>query len=145
MGERGQRPRKPEMKANLKPIAIAIASITAGATLYSCLAIGIGFYQAIAPRPFDPVKWQAIALGEDDRRYPMVDDLLESGILLNRTRREVLGLLGQPSATLQEAMRSPQWRYRLGTGFGTVGVKHKWLVVEFGDHNTVTQAIVIRE
>ena len=105
------------MTTQIKQTALTLTNMAAGAILYGCLAVGAGIYEAIAPRPFDPVAWQAIAPWEDDRRYPMVEDLLESEILLNRSRREVLGLLGQPSVPLQDALRSPQWRYRVGSGF----------------------------
>ena len=141
----GATPPTKTMAISLKRLALTLISITAGATLYGLLTFGAAVYKAIARRPFDPIQWQTIPPGEVDQRSPMVEDLLESKILLDLTRREVLGLLELPAMTIPQAMRSPQWRYNLGTGFRTVGAKHDWLVIDFGDHGTVTRATVERE
>ena len=68
------------------------------------------FYQPT--RDFDRTLWFA----EKERRFEMKDDLINSGILIDKSRKEVIDLIGAPNFGTTDT-----WHYDLGisgAGFG---------------------------
>ncbi|APY08137.1 hypothetical protein BWZ20_07410 [Winogradskyella sp. J14-2] len=47
-------------------------------------------------KPFDAQKWQSEPL----KRYEMVDDIIESQMLLGKSKSEIIEILGQPDSKL---------------------------------------------
>ena len=64
----------------------------------------------IPKRDFDKEKWMT----DRDKRYEMWDDLVNSDLLKNKRKDEVIDLLGHPG-TARDTTNN--WRYSLG-GFG---------------------------
>ena len=58
-----------------------------------CVAVPVGNYLLYSTRPFDADRWQR---GDSRQRARMVADLRFSGILLGKSRNEVVELLGPP-------------------------------------------------
>lgn len=58
---------------------------------------------------FDEVEWKNLPT----QRYEMVDNLIESQVLNNMTKTEVIGLLGKPSS--RSVIEKDIFLYKLGT------------------------------
>ena len=91
--------------------------------------------------PFDSSRWQA-ARGADHtdyRRQGMVDDVLRRGMLIGKSKREVLELLGP--ADQEELGDHLEMTYFLGSR----GMSLQWLAIDFGADGTVRQAYIHRD
>ena len=100
----------------------------------------LGVFHYIQGRQFDPERWQkAKPFSGDDARQKMVDDLIQSALLVGKTRSEVIQLLGPPSEYLGKMA------YCLGSsddGWFPLSIDNAWLVIEF--ENGVVRECAVR-
>lgn len=97
---------------------------------------------------FDSQAWKAAAgqsgIPRTEDRLTMVDDLLDSGVLDDKSLSEVLELLGPddgPEGTGYGAGYFRNWDlvYWLGTERGFIGIDSEWLVVKFDSTDRVSR------
>jgi hypothetical protein len=81
-------------------------------------------------RDFDRDKWFA----DKEKRYEMRDDIVESGILNKKNRREIIDLIGRPDIGTDS---TNIWNYDLGTSGAGFGWQFNTLIVTF-DNDRVT-------
>ncbi|GEN75194.1 hypothetical protein [Chryseobacterium hagamense] len=92
-------------------------------------------------RDFDAAIWQANARTENGTgNYEMVDDLIDSRLLIDRDSSEVREILGSPELKDQ---KQKFWQYYTGTSTGFGFVDHQ-LIVKFA-HNKVIVLEHIRQ
>lgn len=84
-------------------------------------------------KDFSVEKWQ----NEPQKRYQMIDDILESKRFMNQTKKEIIELLGQPNQVNQE-----RFLYDLGQPESFFNSKSEILVLYFKNDkvNKVTTA-----
>lgn len=93
------------------------------AVLFSLL-----FYQP--KRDFDKDKWFA----DKEKRYEMRDDLVDSGILKEKSKKETIDLLGPPDFGTDT---TNVWNYDLGTSGTGLGWQFNTLLVMFDNDRVV--------
>lgn len=76
---------------------------------------------------FDKHQWRS----EPSRRYQMVDDLIESQLLIEKTKNEVIGLLGEPDESI--SADKDVFLYRLGNPPTFFELKREQLLIVFED------------
>jgi len=91
--------------------------------------ITVMFYEPT--RDFNKEKWFA----DKSKRYEMRDDLVESELLKNKTREEVLDILGPPDLRVDTVNF---WDYDLGTSGAGFGWQFNNLIITF-DKDRVTK------
>jgi|GEM_PF-6320095 len=97
------------------------------------LFFNILLYQYHPDREFTKDSWHQ---GIEDR-HQMSDDLLESQILIGKTRKQIATDLGLPSDKIQvETDTSSNWRYKMGHRSWGFGLKFYYLNIEFENHMT---------
>jgi hypothetical protein len=74
---------------------------------------------------FDKHQWRS----EPSRRYQMVDDLIESQLLIGKTKNEVILLLGDPDSSISSG--NDVFLYRLGKPPSFFESKREQLLVAF--------------
>ncbi len=72
---------------------------------------------------FDKEKW----FSERNKRFEMRNDIINSEILIEKSKNQVLNLIGEPT----KGDTSDVWSYRLGMGGGGVLFQFNELVVTF--------------
>lgn len=82
-------------------------------------------------RDFNKEKWFA----DKSKRYEMRDDLVESELLKNKTKEEILSILGSPDV---RADTVNIWNYDLGTSQAGLGWQFNNLIITF-DNDRVTK------
>jgi len=109
---------------------------------------GPGVVEHLQRRDFDAAAWKAAAYGSDEReptedRLRMVDDLIDSRLLVDKTRAEVQALLGVDDGP--EGTGYYGWRelstgeavYYLGRERGFLFGGVKWLLIRYGEDDRV--------
>ncbi len=86
---------------------------------------------------YDKAAW----LSTPSERYKMVDDIIESQLLMRKSKAEVIELLGQPDTTLSQP--EDGFIYRLGTPPSFFDDKPEQLLIifELGSVSKVTLAL----
>ena len=86
---------------------------------------------------FDKDLWST----QPSKRHEMVDDLIESQILLNKTKKEVIDILGEPNSSINNENNA--FTYRLGQAPSFFKSNRERLLVVFEDQKVskVTLAI----
>ena len=108
--------------------------------------IGLFFYAAFVlstsliflfEERFDKNLWST----EPSKRHEMVDDLIESQILLDKTKNEVIAILGEPNSSITND--DAAFTYRLGQAPSFFKSKRERLLIVFVDNKVsrVTLAI----
>ena len=94
-------------------------------------------------RAFDAALWSDKTQVESGVRLGMADRLLADGVLIGRTRAEVVALLGEPPPTGYFA----EWDlvYWLGPERGFISIDSEWLVARFGSDGRITEARLVRD
>ncbi len=94
-------------------------------------------------RAFDAAAWNDKAQVESGVRLSMADRLLADGVLVGRTRAEVVAMLGEPPPTGYFA----EWDlvYWLGPERGFISIDSEWLVARLGSDGRVTHAQLVRD
>lgn len=105
-----------------KRLAASIGLIGA-AFFVAYLSGALGKRDRLAERPFDAEVWQQ---GDHRLRGSMTADLEHSGRLIGRTKREVLDLLGEPTAS-DTAGHALAYVVDLGLRTGPWGLGGAWL------------------
>jgi hypothetical protein len=96
-----------------------------------------------APIPFISSWWQSSASGDADmlhRRHRIADWLVLRGLLLGKSRPEVIALLGEPP--LADKFRGDGMVYVLGPERSLISIDYEWLILRFGKNETVESAWV---
>ncbi len=99
------------------------------------------------PRDFDAITWRShpFHLGlRDETRLSMVDDLVQSRILIGKTKDEVQAVLGEPSDE-PEYFRDWDMKYLLGPERGFFRIDSEWLLIKLTDHNVVREVQIGRD
>lgn len=81
-------------------------------------------------RKFDKDKWFA----DRERRYEMRDDIVESGILKEKNKKEIIELVGPPDLGTDT---TDVWNYDLGTSGAGLGWQFNTLLVTFDNNRVV--------
>jgi hypothetical protein len=92
-------------------------------------------------RAFDSIAWQDEVQVQQGVRLEMADRLVARGTLVDKTRAEVVELLGEPTRTGHFA----DWDlvYWLGPERGFISIDSEWLVLRLGvDRRVVDNRIV---
>jgi hypothetical protein len=113
-----------------RKIATWIATIVATPIIYVGLALLLFFYMTYFPESdFNKEKWFA----DKEKRYELSDDLIESKILIGKTKEEVRQLLGDELNT----DNSNHWNYYLGFRPSLLGIDPDVLDIQFKDGKVV--------
>jgi hypothetical protein len=96
-------------------------------------------------QPFDSRAWKLdeSANREWPTRLRMADDIVDRRILVDKTKTEVLELLGP--ATPTDKWRSWDLVYWLGPERGFIRIDSEWLVVRFGQDGRVRDVRIVRD
>lgn len=86
---------------------------------------------------FDQDLWRAQPL----KRYKMVDDIIESQLLIGKTEDEVIFLLGKPNSIISKENNS--FLYRLGEEPSFIKSKREQLLVVFTDEKVLKVSLAI--
>ncbi|RTQ50737.1 hypothetical protein EJV47_08905 [Hymenobacter gummosus] len=112
-------------------VAAGVGLVT---VLAACLAGAVLFYLHYPSQKFSPQAWAQ----HPDARYTLRDSLVASRRLLGLSRAQVLGLLGEPSATYRSA--GNQLLFDLGYPPSlTTTVRPAVLAVQFDTHGRVAR------
>jgi outer membrane protein assembly factor BamE (lipoprotein component of BamABCDE complex) len=74
------------------------------------------------------------------RRHRIADWLVLRGLLLGKSRPEVIALLGEPP--LADKFRGEGMVYVLGPERSLISIDYEWLILRFGKNETVESAWV---
>lgn len=121
-----------------RALAVLAASLAIGATVYWLVTTG-----SIA---FDAALWregEKASFGADDTRARMADGLLESHILIGKSRSDVVAMLGPPTTT--GYFREFDLVYWLGAERGFIRIDSEWLVLRLDKSGTVSEARIVRD
>ena len=103
-----------------------IGSLIIGTTLYVGLISLLFSYLFYEPQyDFDKEKWFA----DKNTRYEMRDDLVDSGILNGKTKREIIEIIGKS----ESADSTNIWTYNLGMSGAGLGWQFNSLQLTFED------------
>lgn len=94
-------------------------------------------------RAFDAATWNDQTQVESGVRLSMAHRLLADGVLVGRTRAEVVAMLGEPPAT--GCFSEWDLVYWLGLERGFIRIDSEWLVARLGSDGRVTQARLFRD
>ena len=88
-------------------------------------------------KPFDSQKWLSMSL----QRYEMVDDLIESQILIGKPKNEVFEILGQPDS--QSNSSKDAFIYNIGDPPSFFSSQKEYLLIVFNNQKVekVTLAV----
>lgn len=94
-------------------------------------------------RAFDSVAWQDKTQVEKGIRLEMADRLIARARLINKTRAEVVEMLGEPPPTSYFA----DWDlvYWLGPERGYFSIDSEWLVLRLGESGRVVDNRIVRD
>lgn len=81
-------------------------------------------------RDFDKDRWFA----DRERRYEMRDDIVESGILKEKNKKEIIELVGPPDFGTDT---TDVWNYDLGTSGAGLGWQFNTLLVTFDNDRVI--------
>ena len=88
---------------------------------------------------FDKNSWRS----EPSKRYQMVDDVIESQLLMHKSKNEVILLLGQPNSKLTGDQ--DVFLYRLGTPPSFFQSKPEQLLIAFRDDRVLKVSLAIEQ
>lgn len=94
-------------------------------------------------RAFDSVVWQDETHVKQGARLEMADRLIARRALLGKSRAEVVGMLGEPSATAKFG----DWDlvYWLGPERGYFSIDSEWLVLRLAENGLVIDNRLVRD
>lgn len=95
------------------------------------------------PRRFDHVGWATPADGDEEPRLEMADELIARSMLDDKTRAEVLSMLGEPNG--DGYFTDFDLVYRLGMERGFLSIDSEWLVVRFDREERVAEYRIVRD
>ncbi|MFC0603168.1 hypothetical protein [Winogradskyella pulchriflava] len=87
---------------------------------------------------FDKEQWRS----NPSLRYKMVDDVIESQLLIGKPKYEVIELLGQPSS--RSSAEKDAFLYRIGRQPGFFETKREQLLIIF-EAQTVVKVTIVEE
>jgi len=94
-------------------------------------------------RSFDPDLWHSETLMQEGIRLGMADRLIARPTLKNKTRAEVVEMLGEPPET--EYFRDWDLVYWLGTERGFMNIDSEWLVLRLHENGRVAECRIVRD
>ena len=97
----------------------------------------------VGPTEFDGVIWRQGENASGGPRLRMADGLLQSRVLVGRTRSEVESMLGIPRKT--EYFQEYDLVYRLGMERGFISIDSEWLVLRLGKDGRVSDARIVSD
>jgi hypothetical protein len=130
---------------------------------FACLSFAFPFFifeyeslaERLSRRAFKSEVWMGSGWNRSEQPYAvknvrikMVDDLMNRNVLNGKSRRDVVGLLGEPDGDPSVRPRFPDWQmhYYLGPSRGTVLFKvldYDYLVLRLDEQgNVITVGIV---
>lgn len=113
-----------------KRLVIGLATIVITPVLYTGLIVAwVAALSYYPEKDFNTEKWNSDA----DKRYEMTDDLIESKILMGKTKQDVVNFLGQAEADFNNS----QWSYYIGFKPGLINIDPDVLEIEFKDNKVV--------
>ena len=117
-----------------------IAIVLGGGVVLLMIAVGQVWYVG---RPFDQSVWRDSSVNNTVSRRQMAERMLARRTLLEKSRDEVVAMLGRPS---QEGYFTT-WDlvYLLGPEKGPFGIDSEWLVVTLGESGQVSEASIQRD
>lgn len=86
---------------------------------------------------FDKNKWST----EPSKRHQMVDDLIESQLLIDKTKDEVIILLGEPNSSI--SAEKDVFLYRLGQAPSFIKSQREQLLVVFENDKVLKVALTL--
>jgi hypothetical protein len=98
---------------------------------------------ASGPQEFDPTAWKDEVKMQQGCRLEMADWLIEKGTLHNKTRAEVIELLGEPPKT--GYFKDWDLVYWLGDERGFISIDSEWLVVRLDAKGRVANYRIVRD
>ncbi len=116
----------------LRIIATWLGTITLAPIIYVGLVVSILIAMTYEPaRDFDREKWFA----DKAKRYEMRDDLVKSDLLKNKSKKQILNMLGTPDFGTDT---TNVWNYDLGVSAAGLGWQFNALEITF-EHDHVTK------
>jgi hypothetical protein len=92
---------------------------------------------------FDSAAWKDETKVQQGRRLQLADSLIKQGTLHNKTRTEVIALLGEPSQT--NYFRNWDLVYWLGSERAFISIDSEWLVVRLDANGRVAEYRIISD
>ena len=126
-------------KRNLKIIISLISTLILTPIVFNitiALIFSVLFYEYHPESKFDTIKWAE----NSNERHEMRKDLIESKILLGKTKSEVIKILGKPENNINADNDTVKyWDYYLGSEGHGMGWKFHYLSLSF-KNNIVEKA-----
>lgn len=108
----------------IRKIASWVATLIATPLIYIGMIVLLFFSMSYYPKhDFDKEKW----FTDEEKRYEMSDDIIESNMLIGKTKTEIQQILGDGYNTEQ----SDDWYYNLGYRPGFANIDTDVLYIEF--------------
>ncbi len=79
---------------------------------------------------FNKQKWES----DTEKRYELSEDLIESKILIGKTKKEVIEILGEPDGWKED----DYWSYYLGFKPSLLGIDPDYLDINFKNNKVIT-------
>ncbi len=123
--------------------------VTRGFLFLMLLILGYAAYQRIfyGPTEFNREVWlsgEKAKMSQDAPRLRMADGLIESGVLMGKTRAQIDAMLGPQTDTPYFRPRY-DFVYWLGAERGYMSIDSEWLVLRIGATGGVAEARIVRD
>ena len=115
----------------------AVCAVIVSPAIYTLIILAVLFYINSAPdRVFDRDWW----LNNSNKRYEMAGDIINSGMLLGKTKQEVVSLLG--SDYVDSGNNDvPSIGYDLGFSSEAMNLPDKMLNIEFDGNKVINVSV----
>ncbi|MGA2798469.1 MAG: hypothetical protein ABSE63_12880 [Thermoguttaceae bacterium] len=126
-----------------KRTVVAVVVISVFLLLSVATTFLVQQYWILPHREFDPLAWRDETKVQQGCRLEMADSLIEEGTLYNKTRAEVIELLGEPPKS--GYFKDWDLVYRLGNERGLFSIDSEWLVVRLDAKGRVAEYRIVRD
>ena len=114
-----------------RKIATWFTTIFVTPVIYILIILAFVFSASYYPtHDFNKQKW----VSDSEKRYELSENLIESKILIGKTKKEVTEILGEPDGSKQENY----WSYYLGFKPSIGGIDPDYLDIEFKNDKVIT-------
>ena len=93
--------------------------------------------------PFDSQAWKLghTVIGISDiERFGMAEDLIDSGVLMGKSRAAVIDLLGTPPET--PYFSEYDLVYYLGSERSYISINSEWLLIKFNEYDQAIEVVI---
>jgi hypothetical protein len=114
-----------------RKIATWLTTIFVTPFIYVLIILAFVFSASYYPtHDFNKQKW----VSDSEKRYELSGDIIDSKILIGKTKKEVIEILGEPDGWKEE----DYWSYYLGFKPGLFGIDPDYLDIKFRNNKVIT-------